>query len=308
MSEAISGVGRHAWRVAALGGGALAAALLFSPSARAVGQAFLGAFRLPQVVAIGLDDQQAAALRQRLDRIQSKFDLPSLIGKNVEIEPPAERPVSAASAAEAGRIAGVSVRWPTWLPEGVTVGAIRAASSGGGARLTADVEFANQALEFLDLRDALLPRALDGQAIAIRLGGRVETSFAGGEGRSFSLVQAQLPEVTLPEGVSLTPFGYAYLRILGLDVAQASEIAATTDWRSTLVVPVPARALKLRQVVVRGRPALLIAPSAEAVADKRRARRRAMETTLAWTEDSQAFILSGALTEQEALTIAGALQ
>lgn len=40
----------------------------------------------------------------------------------------------------------------------------------------------------------------------------------------------------------------------------------------------------------------------------RRLRRRTRETSLMWTEGEQLFILSGALTTQEALTIAGALQ
>lgn len=252
MSEAVSVSRRRIWWFAVLGGGVLAAAALFSPTVRAVGQSFLEAFRLPRIVAIGLDDQQMETLRNRLRRIQSQFELQSLVGDSIEVEKPTARPAVFPSALEAGRAVGVAVLTPTWLPEGVTVGETRATPKGGGVRFKVDTKFANQVLDFLDLQDAMLPPTLDGQPIAVKFGGRVETSFVRGDKPLFSLVQARLPEVALPEGASLTPFGYAYLRLLGLDPAKAHETAAATDWRSTFVVPVPARIGEFRQVIVRG--------------------------------------------------------
>lgn len=312
MSETVGSARRRVRWAAALGGGVLASAALFSPTVRAVGQSFLEAFRLPRVTAIGLDDQQMAALRDRLKRVQSRFELQSFIGDHVEVEAPAARSTVFTSALEAGRAAGFAVRTPTWLPEGATADTIRATADGGSVRFTLDVRFANEVLDFLDLRDATLPPTLDGQTVTVKFGGRVETGFVGENKRRFSLVQARLPEVALPEGASLTPFGYAYLRMLGLNPAEAHATAAATDWRSTLVVPVPAHAQAFRQVIVRGRPAFLMTPHIAVIDDERREsrqrRRRASETTLLWTEGEHVFILSGALTEQEALTIAGALQ
>jgi hypothetical protein len=308
MSEGVFSVRRPVWWAAAVGGVFVSAAL-FSPTVRAVGQSFLDAFRLPRVVAIGLDDQQMTALRERLNRVQSKFDLPALVAENVEVAEPTVRSARVNSAREAGQVAGMAVRTPAWLPEGVTMQDMRATSSGGGARFKVDVGFANQVLDFLELRDALLPASLDGQTIAFRLGGRVETSFARGDEHRFALVQARLPEVSLPEGTSLTPFGYAYLRMLGLDAEAAHRIAATTDWRSTFVLPIPARFHDLQQVIVRGQPGFLLTPHAVEEAPRRNRRwQPARATTLAWTEGDQVFVLSGNLTEQEALTIAGALQ
>ncbi|MGQ9896926.1 MAG: hypothetical protein ACUVR8_05115, partial [Acidobacteriota bacterium] len=259
MFEGVFSVCRPAWWAAAVGGVFLSTAL-FSPTVRAVGQSFLDAFRLPRVVAIGLDDQQLTALRERLNRIQSKFDLPALIAENVEVERPTVPFSHVNSALEAGQVAGLVVRTPTWLPEGVVLQEMRATSSRGGARFKLNVGFANQVLDFLELRDALLPTSFDGQTVDFKLGGYVETHFAQGEARQLSLVQACLPEVGLPEDISLTSFGYAYLRILGLDADAAHRIAATTDWRSTFVLPIPTRFHNLRQVIVRGRPGFLLAP------------------------------------------------
>lgn len=308
MSEGVSFIRRPVWWVAAAGG-VFVTATLFSPTVRAVGQSFLDAFRLPRIVAVGLNDQQMTALRERLNRVQSKFDLPSLVAEQVEVEQPTVRAAVVPSAVEAGRVAGAVVRTPGWLPEGVTLQEMRATSSGGGTRFKVDVGFANQVLDFLELRDALLPASLDGQTVAFKLGGRVETSFARDAEHRFSLVQARLPEVTLPEGASLTPFGYAYLRLLGLDAETAHRIAATTDWRSTFVLPIPTRFHDLQQVIVRGQPGFLLTPHAAEEAPRRQSRWQPMRaTTLTWTEGDQVFILSGNLTAQEALTIAGALQ
>ncbi len=309
---AVSWVFRRTWWAATLGGGVLVPVLLFSPSVRAVGQSFLDAFRLPRLVAIGLDERQMATLRDRLNRIQSRFELQSLIGDQVEVEEPAVRSAVFPSVPAAGRAADVTARTPTWLPAGAAVEEIRARAAGGRLRFRVDAKFANQVLDFLDLQDALLPQALDGQTIAVKFRGQVETTFTGNNRQQFSLIQAQLPEVTLPAGMSLHPFGYAYLRLLGLDPARAQEIAATTDWRSTLVFPVPVQAQALRQVIVRGQPAFLLTPQGRVVEDEprksRRWQRQGTGTTLVWTEGDQVFILSGALSEQDALTIAGALQ
>jgi hypothetical protein len=308
MSEGAFPIRRPRWWVAAVGGMFVSAAL-FSPTVRAVGQSFLDAFRLPRVVAIGLDDQQMMALRERFNRIQSKFDLPALVAENVETDQPAVKAARVSSALEAGRVAGMTIRTPGWLPEGVTVQDRRATSGGGGARFKVDVNFANQVLEFLELHDALLPASLNGQTIAFRLGGRVETSFARGDEHRFLLVQARLPEVSLPEGISLMPFGYAYLRMLGLDAEAAYRIAATTDWRSTLVLPVPARFHDLHHVIVRGQPGFLLTPHAVEETPRRNRRWQPVRaTTLAWTEGDHVFVLSGNLTEQEAFAIASALQ
>ncbi|MFQ3590846.1 MAG: hypothetical protein SNJ67_11160 [Chloracidobacterium sp.] len=314
MSEANPSARHRLQLAAALGGGLLVTTVFFSPTVRAVGQSFLEAFRAPRVTAIGLTNQQLTGLHARLNQIESKFDLAALIGENVTVQASAAQSVKVASSSEAERLAGVHVRTPTWLPDGATVEHLTVKADGGAVQFKANVAFANQVLDFLGLHDALLPTSMDGQTVAVKLGSRVETSIARGKHRIL-LLQGQLPEVTLPEGASLTPIGYAYLRMLGLDTAQAHQIAATTDWRSTLVVPFPAEAQQIRQVIVRGQPGFLFSSSARSLStdeeQPRRGRRRRPDDeviNVMWTEGNQVLILLGGLTESDALAIANALQ
>jgi hypothetical protein len=76
-------------------------------------------------------------------------------------------------------------------------------------------------------------------------------------------MQSNSPEIAIPPGVDIVELAEVGLRVLGLDAGEARHIATSTDWRSTLLVPVPLNASTFRQVTVRGNQGLLITMSGQ---------------------------------------------
>ena len=91
------------------------------------------------------------------------------------------------------------------------------------------------------------------------------------------------------------------LRVLGLDEGEARRIARSTDWRSTLLVPVPMNASTFRQATVHGQQGLLITTTGERSADGRRGRDGAL---LMWTEGDRVFCIQGNLSNPDIMQMA----
>jgi hypothetical protein len=121
------------------------------------------------------------------------------------------------------------------------------------------------------------------------------------ERRRAMLLEARSPEVKLPAGWNLEQLGEIGLRVLGLEERDARRIAKATDWRSTLLVPLPMNATAFRRVTVRGQSGLLITTTGEPAADGKRHRDR---TVLMWSTGDRIFFLQGNLEAQELVQMA----
>jgi len=155
-------------------------------------------------------------------------------------------------------------------------------------------------LDQLDLKDVKVPAGLDGQWVELRKPPVVVQRFRS-ERRRAILLQARSPEVVLPAGWNLEQLGEIGLRILGLDAGEAKRIAKATDWRSTLLVPLPMDATSFRQVTVRGQSGLLITTKGEKAADGKHHREG---TILMWSEGDRIFCLQGNFGSQELIQMA----
>jgi hypothetical protein len=78
------------------------------------------------------------------------------------------------------------------------------------------------------------------------------------QNRDVMLLQARQPEVSFPAGIDLASLAEIGLRVLGMKPGEAHRFAQNVDWRTTLIVPVPADVSVFRQVDVQGNPGLLI--------------------------------------------------
>jgi hypothetical protein len=87
------------------------------------------------------------------------------------------------------------------------------------------------------------------------------------------------------------------LRIIGLDRDEAYRVAQSVDWRSTLIVPVPATEATFREVNVAGADGLMIVPEG-----------RPGALVLLWASGDQVFALTGPLQPAELLEMAQTLQ
>jgi hypothetical protein len=100
--------------------------------------------------------------------------------------------------------------------------------------------------------------------------------------------------------VDLAQMGEIGLRILGLDAGEARRLAQAIDWRTTLLVPVPANASSFREVTVRGQNGLLIS-RAEV---NREGKRRREGSLLLWTDADRLFALESNLPSDELVQVA----
>jgi hypothetical protein len=233
----------------------------------------------------------------------SSLDLPSIVGENVEVLAESGPPTSYATLEDAGAAAGHPVLTPAWLPAGWALTTIEVAGE-NAARVTVRTEPLRQILEALGIDDVSIPAGVDGQQATIRVPSVVHLEFthtpAVGQleslGGNLQLLQARSPEVSFPAGLDLAALAEVGLRILGLERDEAYRLAQGIDWRTTLIVPVPAANASFTEVNVAGNDALLIQPRDE------------YGGLLLWASGDRVFALGGPLPAPELLEVAQTLQ
>lgn len=280
--------------LAAACGVALVAALFSIPSVRVSAQSFLELFRVRRFAAVSLDESRVKTLRslggKRGDLV---FDSTETL-----VDPgPARYVVSREAAAPE---VGFAVGAPAYLPEGLAPDSVFVEGK-GAMRLSVSEEKLRSLLRRLDLNDVQVPTGLDGRWIEVRKPPVVVQKFRSTRDRHAILVQARSPEVSVPAGWDVERLAEIGLRVLGLDAGEARRVARSTDWRSTLLIPVPTNASTFLQVTVHGQPGLLIATTGERAEDGRPRRAGAV---LLWTEGDRVFGIQGNLSRQDLMEMA----
>lgn len=293
--------GAPAMRWAAMAASLALVSVAFTfPAVRAGAQAFLDLFRVVSVRAVSFDAERLREL-ERLDF--SGLDLPAIVGENVEVLAESGPPTSYATLEDAAAAAGHGVLTPAWIPTGWELNRVEVVGE-NAARVTIATEPLRQVLEALGIDDVAIPAGLDGEQVTIRVPSVVHLEYthtpADGQlqslGGNLQLLQARSPEVSFPAGLDLAAFAEVGLRILGLDRDEAYRLAQSIDWRTTLIVPVPAANASFTEVNVAGNDALLIQPRDE------------FGGLLLWASGDRVFALGGPLPAPEMLEIAQTLQ
>ena len=272
------------------------------PPVQAAAEAFLDLFRVRQFTGVQFDPE-------RLQSLESSGISPeALFGDFEAIQ--IDSHASYATAADAAAAAGIRVRLPAWLPQGYSSEGFTATSE-LAASFTLRTAGLQAVIDALGLGDVELPEGLDGQQATVHISPIVTQSYVNGDPlvtdssgstsqRRIHVIQARSPEVSFPAGVDLSKLAYAALRVLGMSRDEAYRMSVTIDWRSTLIVPVPAKAVAYRPINVAGNEGLLI----EGLA--------AGEThpggVLMWSAGDQTFAVGGAVSGEELLEIAQTLQ
>ena len=213
------------------------------------------------------------------------------------------KPVEYPSADLAGAAAGLpGLSKPTSLPSGLKFE--KAAVTGEGrARLTLHADRLQHVLDALGITDVRVPSGLDGQSITVHMPPHVVQMYTTGK-QHLAIVEGTSPEVALPPGANLQQLGEIGLRVIGLDAAEAHRVATTMDWRSTLLVPVPANAASFRQVDVNGHKGLFIRMDGER-AEAGKGQRGSM---VMWTEGERVFAVQSDLSNEDVLEVATSLR
>jgi hypothetical protein len=240
------------WRWLATAASVVALAFAFTfPAVRTAAEAFLDYFRVVNFAGVAFDPQRMAQLWQ-----SSSVDLSSLIGvkqATVTMPPP---PVAYSTLDEASAAAGMRLHTPAWLPPGFTLTSIEV----GGAHefnVQGDTAKLQTVLDALGITDVTVPTALDGQTVSIQIPPVARLVYDDGQ-HQVTLTQSRSPVIALPAGVDVASLAEIGLRLLGLDRAEAYRFAQSVDWRSTLLVPVPAATATFHQVEVQSGTGLVI--------------------------------------------------
>jgi hypothetical protein len=283
-------------RVLAAACAVLVVAGLFAiPSVRVSAQALLDIFRVRRFAAVEFKESRFETLRS----LGKDPGLLVLDKRETVLDPgPAQR---VRSGDEASTIAGFDVSSPGYLPMGMTADTVFVEGA-GEMRLSVSEAKLRSLLDRLDLQDVKVPQGLDGQWIDVRKPPVVIQTYRS-KNRRAALVEAKSPEVSVPAGWNPEQLAEIGLRVLGLDEGEARKIARSTDWRSTLLVPVPTDASTFRQVTVRGQQGLLITTKGEKGPDGN----QRQGVVLMWTERDRVFCLRGILSAGEVMQIAESL-
>jgi len=255
QTEARAAVPRPFARVAAYAAALVLAVGSFAfPSVRAAAAAFLDLFRVVNFAPVAVQPERVNQLTH-LD-----LDLPAMLGKRVEILKTSGPPQIVDSPEAASAATGMRVQLPAWRPVGMEISRIEV-SGEHAMRLTADTTLLKQVMDSLAINDLQVPEGLDGQTVTVRVPPAARVQYAGqdhGVAHHVALVQARQPEVSFPAGTDLTTLAEIGLRVLGVEPAEAHRFAQDVDWRTTLLVPVPANVSLFRQVDVQGHAGLFI--------------------------------------------------
>jgi len=261
-------------------------AAIMVPSVRAAAREFLDLFRVKRFAAVPVDPDRLSRLRQ------GGVDLKALVSEQIEVTQPAGQPEPADSPEAAGALAGMAVQRPYVLPRGAVLAEVRV-DHPGAFRVRLDTSRLESLAQAMGVEDAEIPSAWDGSTIDVQTSPVVVLRY-NREGEDFVLVQARSPEVALPQGVDLAELGRLGLRMAGMNPEEARLFARAIDWRSTLLVPVPAQGASFREVEVGGQKGLMVShyqrpkPGADGKQE-----RGGWRSVLLWSSAGRVFALEG---------------
>jgi hypothetical protein len=239
------------WRPAAIG--IMVALLLVGAfSMRPVREAaaeWLGVFRVRKFAVIPVDMNKIGELEDVEDMLDA-----GILGEPQLLRKPGE-PIEVADMAVAQEMAGFAVRTPEVLLDDMRLDRILV-SSGPRLRVDFDGQTAEAVIAAMDIPDVKLPEG--DLTFEADFGQIVEQAYGDPRGKWYKIFQMPVPEVLLPKELDPAFLGEIWLQVLGLPEADVQRLAASIDWTSTLVLPLPTDAARYREVEIGGASGLLV--------------------------------------------------
>jgi hypothetical protein len=244
----------------------LAASLVFMfalafafPSVRAIGNSFLGLFRV-----------------QHFAVVQVSFsNLPEQMGDSAALESIFSRDVQMEQLGEVEDVPTIEeavqkVNYPVRLPQGMNGSRQLSVLPGMHTSFTVDVKKINLLLKEIKREDIILPDGLDGALVTADMQRGVLAKYGECEynaetlreegmdpdepwlPRCTSLLQMPSPEVVSPEGLDINGIAQAFFQLIGMSQDEAEHFSQNIDWATTLVVPIPQSGTTYRDLPVDG--------------------------------------------------------
>jgi len=269
----------------------LAVAMAFQP-VRALAGNLLGLFRVQQVTTLAVDTSYLNSLHQTAGEAISK-----LFKDSVNETRAWQEPKYTEDAAQAGEWAGFAVRELLPPVEDTQYNV----DFGSAFTFTVDVERANATLEAMGSVNLQLPADVDGAQVYVDVPASVSTympcdySNEADRYKCLNFMQMPSPSITTDSPVDLPELAALGLQVMGLGEAQAVEMAATIDWQSTLVIPIPYGGVQAQTITVDGVSGQLLTREIEEMP----------EFALVWARDGMLYVLQGSGDPQYALSLVG---
>jgi hypothetical protein len=266
---------------------AAVAVALSVPTVRASARSLLEIFRVKRFAAVPVD-------MSRLRRLHDQqLDLRTLISDNLQVLQDPGAPLVVADVAEAAGKVGFEVAQPAQLPQDYALSEVRVTGK-GSFKATLDMDRLEQLASALGVTDIAFPHELNGASVAIQTSPSVILRYTRGKDE-FRLFQALSPEVALPEGIDIRQLGAIGLQLAGMSAEEAQLFASKVDWRTTLLVPVPAMGGDFRDVAVGDAQGLLVTvrPPRRESGDAQRPMTARGRSVLLWSKGERIFALQG---------------
>jgi hypothetical protein len=281
---------------------------LISPQVQAFAGNFLGIFRVQRFTVVQVDPGNLP------EKLGSSSELESLLSKDIQVEQLGEVK-DAASASEAGNLAGIPVRLPTTLFEMPKLQVIPAAR----AAFNIDLNLVRSVLAELDRSDIQLPDELDGATVNVELPATVaalygdcQTEVPSGLAAEHdsaeynlppstnctTLMQLASPTADVPQGLDIAKIGEAFLELTGMTPDEAAHFSKNLDWTTTFVIPIPRNKATFMDVNVDGVSGTYI---------REEYRNSSGQYLLIWVKDGIVYTLAGSGSASSAVDIANSL-
>src|SRR5205823_6359889 len=271
---------------------AVAGLLFLSPMARAISSQLLQGFRVQRFVAVSFDPSQTT---------RALPDLTSF-GTVTQLSQGRTRP--AASAEEAGNLAGISLRLPS--KEAIAADPQLMVVEPAAMSFTFDVAQAREHLEAIGASSVQIPDRFDGAVLSASIPAVVVAQYGGRPGRftpgpemfgpdTLVVIQGRSPTASVSGQVSLDDMRQLLLSMPDLPPETMAQLRAIDDWTNTLPIPVPETIGIAHEVQVNGRPGLAIADNTGAGG------------VILWTQGDVVYAVGGGKTADELLGIASTL-
>ncbi len=285
----------------------LAIAMLF-PQVRAIGNSFLGLFRVEQFAIIQVDPDELE------NQLGSSSNFEHLLSEDVVVEEYGDAQ-EASDRSEASDLAGFAVR----LPKTVPGDELLKVQPGAKVSMKVDLPKVQALLNEIGVNDLQLPSELDGAEVSMELPVAVAAVYGNCEvspemireegvdpdgpipnlSECITLTQFPSPEISAPPGLDIARIGEIFLQVLGMSPEEAAQFSQTVDWTTTLVIPIPRYGTEYEEVIVDGVEGTLIMQSQ---------RSEYPHYLLVWIKDGIVYGLTGPGTSDSALEIANSLE
>ncbi len=279
-------------------------AVTFSfPQTRALAGQLLNLFRVQQVKVLPLD---FSGMQYQTDQGTMGDAIGQMLSDSITSSSQPQKPVSVDDAAQASQLAGFTVRLPVNnSPAKLSV------QSGGSLTFTINQEKAQAILNEAGRTDLQLPASIHGKDVTITIPTRINalygTTCPSGEDDAAAtelsyedcIVLAEIPSPTVnaPAELNVNQLAQIGLEFTGMSTEEAAAYAASVDWTTTLVLPIPSHA-SYQDVSVDGVTGTLI----EQFYGKNK-----QGYSLVWVKDGVIYSISGQGDSAKALLMANSI-